>query len=97
MKVPARLYRLTAGLLMAGSILAQGTGGGERKTQSQEPPEGAAQLSIEKPEVAAGESSAGHKEGPVGSVRETKDAARQDKDQRDGLFILLLQILRTPK
>ena len=103
MRLLARWCCLTVALLSASGALATcavtpdasaGMVASERKSVAHEVLEDVLRRESEKPEIVSADPSSGN---GSGASRESKKLAHQEKAPRDGMFLLLLQILRSPK
>ena len=102
MRLLARGCCLTVALLSAGGALATsavtpdanaGMVASDRKSVAHEVLEDVLRQESEKPEAVSADPSSGN----GGASRATTRLADQEKAPRDGMFLLLLQILRSPK
>lgn len=95
---PQFLSRLVIGLVVAACSLCQViAGNGTRADTHMPPPDGAPKPSIERHEANAKDESVELAENTPSLRRESKGGKYNEKNLHDKVFMLLLQILRSPK
>jgi hypothetical protein len=97
MRSAARRCGLTIACLAAAGALAQGSAGGVAGYAAPLPQGGVAAAPAVPAATAPDSPVAAKNEEAQGPARQTKDGERQEKDQREALLLLFLQVLRSPR